>query len=797
MRGRAGALLLLSLTLASCDDDAGADAADRGLEDTGAVDARPGDAAADLGADVGPETDGGPLDDRGPRPDMAVALTANAGPAQAADVDAVVRLDASASTGAVAWRWDFGDGRGQAEAGPDPTVEVRYAMPGRYRATVTAYDADGARRTAVTLVTVTWPVVWRATHSASVVALHGGAPVGSPATDVVAVSTDGATLTRATVTGAAPAVRWQVPTCEGPRTVAESADGALLAVSCPHLDQVVFHAATDGAARGALQLRYGAAPFGVVGSAGPNSFWVGLQGTGLIAEVAADGAGGWAVERAFAAGTDLRGIARLPDGRLAGSRWRSGPEGAEIYVVDPATAPVVAADAEPSVLDGSATVWPLAVDPQVANDTEIGGVPGYLDTLVVSPDARTLAVPSLQANRFHGRYLNGQDLDFDRTLRAVTSFVDLAQGAERFEARVQFDGRGFASAAAWSARGDYLYVATRGSRTVERLDRLDGTQAGTLTATGLAVEGVAVVGDRLVLDASLDRALHIYALDAFSDSEARPVSLPLVDSEPLDPVVHRGKVLFNDSADPRLSQDGYIACAHCHLDGDSDRIVWDFTDRGEGLRNTISMRGRAGIGHGPLHWSANFDEVQDFEHDLRGPFGGTGLMDDADFFADGHDRSLGTPKAGLSPDLDALAAYVTGLARFGRSPWRTPEGALSADAEAGAAVFARLDCASCHAASAYTDSGIVEGEPTRHAVGALPESSGQRLGEGPLLTVDTPTLRDLWASAPYRHDGSAPDLAAVLAGRDATDPHAVAADLDPSALADLSAWLLTRDASPD
>ena len=36
--------------------------------------------------------------------------------------------------------------------------------------------------------------------------------------------------------------------------------------------------------------------------------------------------------------------------------------------------------------------------------------------------------------------------------------------------------------------------------------------------------------------------------------------------------------------------------------------------------------GRAGTGQGNVHWTANFDEIQDFEHDMRGPFGGTGFL---------------------------------------------------------------------------------------------------------------------------------------------------------------------------
>ena len=45
----------------------------------------------------------------------------------------------------------------------------------------------------------------------------------------------------------------------------------------------------------------------------------------------------------------------------------------------------------------------------------------------------------------------------------------------------------------------------------------------------------------------------------------------------------------------------------------------------------------------------------------------------------------------------------------------------------------------------------------RHDVGTIKEQSGQRLGEV-LDGIDTPTLRGLWHTAPYLHDGSADSI---------------------------------------
>lgn len=60
---------------------------------------------------------------------------------------------------------------------------------------------------------------------------------------------------------------------------------------------------------------------------------------------------------------------------------------------------------------------------------------------------------------------------------------------------------------------------------------------------------------------------------------------------------------------------------------------------------------RAAVERTALH-----DEVQDFEGQIRRLAGGTGLMNDADFAAGTRWQPMGTPKACVSADLDALAA---------------------------------------------------------------------------------------------------------------------------------------------
>jgi cytochrome c peroxidase len=271
----------------------------------------------------------------------------------------------------------------------------------------------------------------------------------------------------------------------------------------------------------------------------------------------------------------------------------------------------------------------------------------------------------------------------------------------------------------------------------------------------------------------------------------RLAQIRTIGTEKLTEPVLRGKRIFYNAADTRMSREGYLSCASCHLDGDSDGQVWDFTDRGEGLRNTTSLRGQGGHATAPFHWTGNFDEVQDFENDVRNSFGGTGFMSDADYFAGTRRLPLGDPKAGLSQDLDDLAAYLDSLVETGRSPRRDGLGALTAAAEAGKLLFESLGCRTCHGSERFND----PNPGSRHDVGTIKTSSGQRLG-APLDGLDTPTLAGLWATAPYLHDGSANTVKDVLTTANPDGRHADASALSPDQLDQLVDYLMQIEYGP-
>ncbi|MCB9740381.1 MAG: PKD domain-containing protein [Deltaproteobacteria bacterium] len=689
-------------------------------------------------------------------------------------VGADVTFDASASTDAVRFRFVFGDGA--TVEGEEAVLQHRFDAAGRYSVGVEAIDALGRKDTAVHVVAVTRPAVFAPAQSSSV----AFAPAGDQLAVAVADADHVALFARDASGGWAPQRRLAV--CAGPRSVAYLS-AQRLAVACEAADRVELHDPSTTAATTllhALPMRWGAQPTALL-VAGDGRLLVSAQGEGRIYTAAPVEQPSAMTLTVVASVQDPRGLARWPDGRVVVSRWRSAADAGTVTVIDPAQP---AAPPQPV-----AVLW---ADLEPA-DSVSGGVPSYLGAAVVLPDGRSALVPGTHANNRDGVFRNGLTLEHDTAIRAIVAQLGIdaaGKAKDVLDDRWIFENRGLAAAAVASPRGDWLYVAMRGSRSVDRLDLLRRTGAGAALDLGYAPEGLAVSPDGTILavDASLSR--EVVLLDTTQWPDAVLARLPTVATEPLPAEVLRGKQLFNDSFDQRLALDGYIACAHCHLDAAPDLRTWDFTQRGEGMRNTPDLRGRGGTAHGPVHWSANFDEIQDFEHDIRNAQGGTGLLSDADFAL--CSDTLGTAKAGRSADLDALAAYLASLTTFPRSAARPASGALSPQAQAGAAIFARADvgCAACHSGAAQTDSSLGPGGvPLLHDVGTLGPGSGKRLG-GPLPGLDTPTTRGLFGTAPYLHDGSAPTLAAVLARADVADgKHGALAKLTAVERAALLAYL--------
>ena len=216
-----------------------------------------------------------------------------------------------------------------------------------------------------------------------------------------------------------------------------------------------------------------------------------------------------------------------------------------------------------------------------------------------------------------------------------------------------------------------------------------------------------------------------------------------------------------------------MSCASCHFEGGIDGRTWRIC---AGPRNTQTLEGIADSL--PLHWSADRDEVQDFEFTIRTLQAGGGLIR-----GQTPNLELGSSNAGLSEDLDALAAYVLSIKRK-PSPFALDGPAI----ERGREIFSSpgVGCNNCHPPPRYTDSSMSAYPFTLHDVGTG-DNPAERMGSA----FDTPSLRGIWDTAPYLHDGSASNLRDVLRTRNPQDRHGRTSQLNESELNDLAAFLLS------
>ncbi len=657
-------------------------------------------------------------------------------------------------SGPFEYQWSFGDGTGDSGFSSEPSISHTYAAPGVYTVTLTVRNSEGGATSRQFLQAVSGVSTLGRPLASSNMLLEPRAGT-SARLWVINLDNDSVSVFD---TGDNSKVR-EIAVGSQPRSLALGPDGRVWVANKGSSNLSILDPVTLTLAE-RVSLPRAAMPFGVLVAA-DGSVFVALEGLGSVLKLSSAGA----IMASLDVGSNPRHLALTAAGeRLLVSRFitpfqpgegtasvqttlNGVKQGAEVVIVDPSTMTVTRT---------------ITLQHSDKPDTTVSGrgVPNYLGAAAISPDGLSAWVPSKQDNIQRGSLRDGRNIDFQNTVRAISSRIDLANEVEDYGARVDHDNSSVASAAVYHPRGVYLFVTLETSRQIAVLDAYGKREIFRVDA-GRAPQAVTVAEDgrTLYVHNFMDRTVGVYDLGPLLD-QGEPV-LPLrttlasVGSERLTSQVLRGKQLFYDARDTRLARDSYMSCATCHNDAGHDGRTWDLTGMGEGLRNTISLRGRAG-GQGRLHWSANFDEVQDFEGQIRALAQGTGLMTDAQFATGTRNQTLGDPKAGVSADLDALAAYLVSRSTFDPSPYRTPTGTLTAEAALGKAVFAN-QCVSCHSGNSFTDSASL----STRKVGTIKPSSGARLA-GTLAGLDTPTLRDVWSTAPYLHDGSAASIEAAI-----------------------------------
>jgi YVTN family beta-propeller protein len=252
----------------------------------------------------------------------------------------------------------------------------------------------------------------------------------------------------------------------------------------------------------------------------------------------------------------------------------------------------------------------------------------------------------------------------------------------------------------------------------------------------------------------------VYAANYFSDSltvfdltaaRVQPRSVPLARKKPMD-IVRKGEFYFHDAG---ICFQGWQSCASCHPgDARVDALNWDLLNDGIGnpknnkslllshktppamsigVRETAETAVRAGIRH--ILFTVQPEEVA----------------------------------VSLDEYLKALEPVP--------SPYLA-DGKLSRSAERGKQLFHSVGCASCHPEGLFTDL-------KQYNVGTR-----GRLSQGQ-EEFDTPTLVEVWRTAPYLHDGSAATIMDVLTTANKDDKHGKTSGLSKEQLKDLAEYILS------
>ncbi|MBZ0299104.1 MAG: hypothetical protein K8J31_05155 [Anaerolineae bacterium] len=408
---------------------------------------------------------------------------------------------------------------------------------------------------------------------------------------------------------------------------------------------------------------------------------------------------------------------------------------------------------------GAVTLLNVQRTPVVVGSVDVEPDGNLASVIVLSPDGRRAYIPQTRTGLALVSLQYMQDwfpvvgvLDVtrmagDRDARLTVSMLDQA-------ANMPFD-------AAFDDAGTTLVLVLAGSDAVAVID-LDTQTLRARIPVGANPRGIVVENGRAFVLNALAGTVSVLDLAAGQVTHTIPVT-----ELPLDPLLLRGKILFYQAGAPTLS-DGAISCATCHFDGGADGRTW--INFRSGPRNTPALGGVAALP--PYNWAGDMTELQDtLEDQIRNVMLGDGLIESGEF-----DPTRDHRDAGRSADLDALTAYVASLEPW-PSPYREADGSLSEAAERGMRLFlsGSPNCG-CHTPPLYSD---LQAHNLTGAAFSLETYE----------SFDTPTLRGLWATAPYLHDGVAPTLEDVLTR---TDPvHSVASGLTAQQLADLIAFLLS------
>jgi YVTN family beta-propeller protein len=272
-----------------------------------------------------------------------------------------------------------------------------------------------------------------------------------------------------------------------------------------------------------------------------------------------------------------------------------------------------------------------------------------------------------------------------------------------------------------------------------------------LPAGDLGPRAVVVVGHMAYMANYFSDTLSVIDLSA-PHLKVKSIPLGTLADDHLN-MVREGEFYFNDAS---LCYEGWQSCASCHPGGGRvDGLNWDLLNDGVGNpKNTKSL----------------------LLATKTAPLMSLGVRADAPtavLAGIQHILFNSRPKPEV---VDSILAYLGSL-----KPVPSPHlvhGKLSEAAERGKKVFSKASCIDCHESELFTDQ-----QP--HDVGT------RNPHDKPTDKFYTPTLIEVWRTAPYLHDGSAVTIRDVLTTRNASGQHGDVTGLSKQELDDLCEYVLS------
>jgi cytochrome c peroxidase len=254
---------------------------------------------------------------------------------------------------------------------------------------------------------------------------------------------------------------------------------------------------------------------------------------------------------------------------------------------------------------------------------------------------------------------------------------------------------------------------------------------------------------------------NIYVAEYFTDSitlvdinkttGSKTTALPLGPA-PKMTTKRRGEMLFHDAS---LCFQQWQSCASCHPGGARvDALNWDLLNDGIGNpKNTKSLL----LSH------------------RTPPAMITAVRENAEAGVRAGFRHI---LFAVRPEQESVSIdkYLKSLKPV-PSPYLV-NGKLSASASRGKKIFDKARCASCHKGTLHTDL-------QQYNVGI-----GKGLDKD--RKFDTPTLVEIWRSAPYLYDGRAVTIEEVLTKYNLDDEHGLTSNLSDKEIKDLANFVLSQ-----